>query len=313
MELRPLGFGEIFDRAITLYIRNFVAFALIVGVLIIPLAVLQYFVDVSSVPEWDSLMKIFTHPNAPPPPPVLPSFLRSPGTLALFGALIFTVYLLWPFALNACAVGIARIYRGRPVDFGACYRASLQRWPRVIGLLFVELGVILAWYCSFLVLMLLGVVVAVAFARVWAVLGVIAALGLILLALALLLSIAPLIVALTFSMYAIVIEEQPVFAAVRTGFSRVFNRKEIWRAVLFSLAAGAIMMGASMLISVLVMFAMLLHWVALEVALTSLFRAAAAPFSAVLLAIYYFDVRIRREGYEIEAGLDRLAAAPQPA
>ena len=32
MELRPLGFGEIFDRAVTLYIRNFVPFAAIVMV-----------------------------------------------------------------------------------------------------------------------------------------------------------------------------------------------------------------------------------------------------------------------------------------
>ena len=38
MELRPLGFGEIFDRAVTLYIRNFVAFAGIVLVMIVPFA-----------------------------------------------------------------------------------------------------------------------------------------------------------------------------------------------------------------------------------------------------------------------------------
>jgi hypothetical protein len=313
MELRPLGFGEIFDRAITLYIRNFVPFALIVGVLIVPLAVLQYFVDVSSIPQWDALMQIFTHPNSTPPAPTMPSFLRNPGTLTLFAVLVMTVYLLWPFALNACAVGIARIYRGRAVEFTPCYRASLKRWPSVIGLLFIEAGLILAWYLAFVIVMVLGVAIAVALTRVSAVVGVLSAFVVILLSLASLLSIAPLVVALTFAMYAIVIEEQGVFAAIGIGFSRVFNRKEIWRALLFSIAAGAIMMGASMLISALVMFAMLLHWVALEVLLTSLFRAAVAPFSAVLLAVYYFDVRIRREGYEIEAGLDRLATAAQPA
>ena len=66
MELRPLGFGEIFDRAITLYIRNFVPFALIVGVMIVPLAVLQYFVDASSIPQFDAMMKILTHPGKAP-------------------------------------------------------------------------------------------------------------------------------------------------------------------------------------------------------------------------------------------------------
>ncbi|HZY98118.1 MAG TPA: hypothetical protein VFE36_00955 [Candidatus Baltobacteraceae bacterium] len=313
MELRPLGFGEIFDRAITLYIRNFVPFALIVGVIIVPLAVLQYFLDLSSVPEYDAMVKILTHPGKAPPTPVLPAFLHDPAMLTLFVVLVLVVYLLWPFALNAIAVGIARLYRGKPVDFAACYRASLQRWPAVIGLLFIELGLILAWYFSFLILSVLSVFAAIAFARVSIALGVLIGIVLFVVIILALLSIAPLVVSLTFSMYAIVIEERPVFAAVGIGFSRVFNRKEIWRALLFSIAAGAIMFGASMIVSALVMIAMVLHWVALEVLLTSLFRAAVAPFSAVLLAIYYFDVRIRREGYEIEAGLDRLASVPQPA
>jgi hypothetical protein len=313
MELRPLGFGEIFDRAITLYIRNFVPFALIVGVIILPLAVLQYFLDVSSVPQFDAMIKILTHPGKTPPPPVMPAFLHDPATLTLFIALIAVVYLLWPFALNACAVGIARLYRGRPVDFAACYRASLQRWPAVIGLLFIELGLFLVWYVSFIFLSVLSIFVVIAFARVSPALSVLIGFVLLLVILASLLSIAPLFVAFTFSMYSIVIEDQRVFAAVGVGFLRVFNRQEIWRALLFSIAAGAIMMGASMIISALVMVAMALHWVAFEVFLTSLFRAAVAPFSVVLLAVYYFDVRIRREGYEIEAGLDRLASVPQPA
>ncbi|HEY9180348.1 MAG TPA: hypothetical protein VIO32_06480, partial [Candidatus Baltobacteraceae bacterium] len=41
--LRPLTMGEIFDRAITLYVRNFVPFSLIVLVVVVPSAVMQYF------------------------------------------------------------------------------------------------------------------------------------------------------------------------------------------------------------------------------------------------------------------------------
>ena len=58
MELRPLGFGEIFDRAITLYIRNFLPFAGIVAVVVLPIAVLQYFIDTSSMTQFDQAMKI---------------------------------------------------------------------------------------------------------------------------------------------------------------------------------------------------------------------------------------------------------------
>jgi hypothetical protein len=40
----------------------------------------------------------------------------------------------------------------------------------------------------------------------------------------------------------------------------------------------------------------------------ALFRAAIAPFQAILLATYYFDVRIRHDGYDVELGLSRIAA-----
>jgi hypothetical protein len=313
MELRPLGFGEIFDRAITLYIRNFLPFAGIVGVFVVPLAVLQYVVDESSVPQWDQMMQILTHPGKTPPAPVMPAILTSPGTLILFGLLVIALWMLWPFALNACAVGIARLYRGRPVEFVPCYRASLQRWPSVVGLMLVEFCLVLAWYVAFLVVMVLSMAIAIALARLSIAFGVLGGVVAVAFALGTLLTIGPVVVALTFSMNAIVIEEQPVFAALGLGFSRVFNRTEFWRAFLFAIAAGAIVMAASTLISVLVMAAMIYHLVFAEVVVTSLFRAAIAPFSVVLLAVYYFDVRIRREGYEIEAGLDRLASATSPA
>jgi len=41
--LRPLGLGEMLDRAVTLCVRHFALFSLIFVVYAIPLAVLQYF------------------------------------------------------------------------------------------------------------------------------------------------------------------------------------------------------------------------------------------------------------------------------
>jgi hypothetical protein len=42
VELRPLSIGEIFDRAVTLYVRNFVLFSLMMLTFIIPSAIGQY-------------------------------------------------------------------------------------------------------------------------------------------------------------------------------------------------------------------------------------------------------------------------------
>jgi hypothetical protein len=118
---------------------------------------------------------------------------------------------------------------------------------------------------------------------------------------------------LAFCMYGVVIEERSVGDAVVLGFTRVFNRQEFWRAVLFAISAGAIVFGATLMISAISLVAIFAHLMVLEVLLDSLARAAIAPFGVVLLAVYYFDVRIRREGYDLEVGLDRLAARAVPA
>jgi hypothetical protein len=309
MELRPLGFGEIFDRAITLYIRNFVPFVGIVAVIVVPLAFLQYVLDAASAPEWDQMIKILTHPGKPPPP-TLPAFLATPGALAQFVALIVVVWILWPFALNACTVGVARLYRGRPVDFTACYSSALRPWLSVLGLLLLELVILIGWYVGLLVAVILSTVMTIVFSHFSLVLGFLVGIVGFTMSLAVLVSAAPLLIALTFAMNAIVIEERPIFAAVGLGFVRVFNRREFWRAVLFALASSAVTLGGAILVGSIVTLAMLHHWVGFEVVITSLFRAAIVPFSVVLLAVYYFDVRIRREGYEIEAELDRLAGTP---
>ncbi len=307
MELRPLGFGEIFDRAITLYIRNFLPFAGIVAVVVLPIAVLQYFIDTSSMTQFDQAMKILTHPNAPAPTtPVLPAFMTDPRVAILFAVTLLVVYAIYPFSLNAVAIGVARLYTGRPVLFGPCYRGSLHRWPQVLGMLCVEFALVIAWYIGFVIIAVLAVLLVTLLARASIILGIFAGIIGFLIGLAALLFLAPLFVALTFAMNAIVIEERPVFESIGLGFSRIFNREEFWRSVLFALAAGAVLLGAGMVAGIFSTIFLLLHWLPASAIVDTLFRAAITPFSIVLLAIYYFDVRIRREGFDLEAGLERL-------
>jgi hypothetical protein len=306
MELRPLGFGEIFDRAITLYIRNFLPFAGIVAVVVLPLAILQYFIDVSSMGQFDQAIKVLTHPGSTPTTPVLPAFMTDWRVGLLFVITIFVVYAIYPFALNAVAIGVARLYTGRPVMFAPCYRGSLHRWPQVIGMLCVEFALAIAWYIGFLILVFLAVLLVMLLARAALALGILAGIVAALICLAAFLFLAPLFVAMTFGMNAVVIEERPVFAAIGLGFSRIFNRDEFWRSVLFALAAGAVLLGAGMVAGIFSTIFLMMHWLPASAIVETLFRAAITPFSIVLLAVYYFDVRIRREGFDLEAGLERL-------
>ena len=312
MELRPLGFGEIFDRAITLYLRNFVSFAGIVMVLVVPLAILQYIIDRNSQPQFDMLIRIFQHPQLARDEQI-PSYFSSPVMIVAFIAVFILTYAVWPFVLNAVAVGVARLYRGRSVEFRACYAIALARWKQIIGVVGIEFLVIIGWYTVTVVIALIIVLGAVllgtAAPQIAVLLGAIAVLVVLFLMLPVL---APLVVALTFSMYATVIEERPVIESVRLGFVRVFNRTEFWRALLLSIAAGAIVLGASTTFSALSIVAAIFHLTALRAIIETIPQLVISPFGIVLLAIYYFDVRIRREAYDLEASLERLTAA-QPA
>ncbi|MBV8198800.1 MAG: hypothetical protein JO263_11730 [Candidatus Eremiobacteraeota bacterium] len=117
---------------------------------------------------------------------------------------------------------------------------------------------------------------------------------------------------MNFAMYSSVIEGTGVAGSLALGFSRVFNRGEFWRAVLVTIATTAMLFAASLLFSAFAMFLEMVHLPALEAIVQSLPQALITPFTVVVLAVYYFDVRIRREAFDLEAGLERLTAA-QPA
>jgi len=312
VELRPLAFGEIFDRAVTLYIRNFVPFLAIVAVLIVPLAILQYVLDLSSQPELDAIYKIFTHPGAPPPR-TIPTMFSSPSVVAVFAVLLLVTYAIWPFALNAVAIGVARLYRGRPVEFSICYELALRRWLQTLGMIGIDLLVIVGWYVTAVVVIVLAALVVGAFAVLSPVAAVFFGVIFGLIGLIVLLpTLAPLVVALTFSMYCVVIEERPVLDSVALGFARIFNRAEFWRSILFAVAVAAVMAGGGAIFGFIGMIAAFAHLPLLQALIESGARAVITPFGVVLMAIYYFDVRIRREAYDLESSLERLTAA-QPA
>lgn len=309
VELRPLGFGEIFDRAVTLYIRNFVPFAAIVMVLVIPLAILQYVIDLASQPQFEAMIRILAHPSLARTEHV-PTIFDSPDSLAAFAAVLLLSYAIWPFVMNAVAVGVARLYRDRPVEFRACYEVVLRRWPQIVGVMGVEFLVVLGWYVAAVLVAMAIVFVVVALGAALPAFAFVLGLTAFLLVFALMLPLlAPLVVALTFAMYAAVIEERGVVASLLLGFSRVFNRAEFWRALLFAIAVGAVVVGASTMFSMLGILAAFIHMPGLQAVIQTLPNAVISPFAVVLLAIYYFDVRIRREAFDLETSLERLTAA----
>jgi hypothetical protein len=254
---------------------------------------------------------IFEHPGATPAR--VPTMFESRQSVIAFIVALLISYIFTPFVMNAVAVGVARVYRGRAIEFRACYETVLRRWKQILGVLGMELLILLGWYVATVVVVVLGALGVVAIAQaipalaiVLGVIGVIAGLAV------MLLSLAPIALALQFAMYAAVIEERGVAEAIHLGFTRVFNRVEFWRAVLFAIAAGVIILGASSMFSMVALLFGVMHLTLLEDIVQTIPNAVITPFGIVVLAVYYFDVRIRNEAYDLEVGLERLTA-PQPA
>ncbi|HEY1429773.1 MAG TPA: hypothetical protein VGF18_09375, partial [Candidatus Tumulicola sp.] len=226
MDLRPLGFGEIFDRAITLYLKNFKAFFAIVLVVLVPYAFVQYGLDAQQSAQFQALFWVFQHPHDPVPASLTTP--QSPMQIFAYIGIALLFYAFWIVTVAAVSVGVARLYRGRPVEFAACYRVALSRWAAMLGVFVCEVFVMVAWYLMVLVVAVVAFLFATLVSKAAIVAGVIVFVAAILVTLAAFLTILPVFVAMTCAMYAVPIERAGPFGAIASGFSRVFSRNEFW-------------------------------------------------------------------------------------
>jgi len=119
-----------------------------------------------------------------------------------------------------------------------------------------------------------------------------------------------LVLAFAFAGYAIVIEERGVIDAIGSGFERIFSRREWGKATLIVIVASLIAFGVSIFSSFGQAVLFFIPGAALFVALWStIFAVVSTVVQTVFYAVYYYDVRIRREGLDLEVALGRLPAA----
>lgn len=303
---RPLSFGEIFDRAVTLYVRNFAPFSIILLLVIVPVTIAEYFGDRSSGQSLSEILAQLSRARAGTPAP--------PPQAGIFWALLLTV-LLTPLANVAVAIGVGRAYLGKRFTWRQCYSAAVARWPAIFGLTAIAVVIFfVAVFAGALGVTLLAVV-SVLLLRSVAVAGVALAAVSVVSALAWFASLVLTLIALGFAYYAIGIERAGVFDALGGGFARIFNRREIGKALLLAFALAAIEIGALVIFTIVLALASgFVHSRVIVLAANAAVSVFSSAFTAILLAVYYFDVRVRREGLDLQASLDTLAGErPAPA
>lgn len=305
-QLRPLSLGEIFDRAVTLYARNAVLFTLIVLAVVIPIAVINYFAGLHDSGTFTQLLDQIEHPG---------SKTAAPGAASDMGfgmGIIAISVIVGAFVVVAIAAAVGELYRTGRAEAGTCFGYALRRTGAIIVALLCEIAVFFLVMLAGAFAMTMVFVAAFLLVRASAALGVVAFIAAFVVGLLWFLGIMLCYLAFAFAFNALGIEGVGAGAAIARGFSRIFNRSELLRATLICLALIAIYSGLMVVsISMAVLFESL-HLHAISVLFTALLSLVSTSFLGILLAVYYFDVRVRREGLDMQAQIAQLQPAASP-
>ncbi|MGH2943908.1 MAG: glycerophosphoryl diester phosphodiesterase membrane domain-containing protein [Solirubrobacteraceae bacterium] len=274
--LRPLSLGEILDVAIKICLAHWRTLLKTVLVVVVPVQV----VSTVLTPDFTVSSFDFGGGSGQTPEETLDELNQYLGGLAIS---VLLQILAGLFATAACFRAIARAYLGEQSDWRSSLSFALQLAPSLLLLtLLYALGV------GFGTLLFIA-------PGVW------------------------LYVAWAFAIPALLVEGLRGRAALKRSFELVKGRW--WRTF------GVIVVGyiLAMLVSTVVQGAFLIGVVvgaendALVLVLATLASiaglAVSTPFQAALLAVLYFDLRVRKEGFDLELlareiGADPPAAAP---
>jgi hypothetical protein len=214
---------------------------------------------------------------------------------------------LAPFANNAVAVGVAAIYAGRQPSYAVGFARVLARWLPLLGTAVLCFLILVTVYVAMVIGLVIPITVGALLVRV-STFGIVGVLlfGLVL-AIVMLLVFMEILICCAFAFYATTIETKSPGEAIGSAFRRIFNRREFWKALLIGIACLAIQV-AALIISGLIEMGIIyyLRSVALDEAFGTVVNAMLTAFVTILLAVYYYDVRTRSEGLDLEVDVQRL-------
>ena len=296
--LRPLGLGEIFDRAVNLLVSNAVTIGAIVAAVTIP-RVLCFAIS-GGIDT--GFFQAILHGKAPVAP------VHPFNVPMLVVAYLITIIAV-PFSYVVVGTVVATVYAGASTTWTKAYSRAFGAVGRWLLTLLVAAAAVLASYVAgaivigilvfFAIMLAHGSPSGMVFGFVIAVLGV-----------AWLLTEAVVLISLGIALFAAAVERRPAADALAFGFRAVWNRSEMLRSVAFALALIACYIAFFAIEMGLLTIAMLvLRLPALSVAIETVVSICASGFLATLFSVYFFDLRVRREGLDLESRLSELEGA----
>jgi hypothetical protein len=270
--LRPLNIADILDTSIRLYRQNFAAFLGITAVVYIPVTIAQMAF------AYATGSSLLSSPGAANSPDVL---LRQLATMwPALASLIIVSMLAVPLAQGALAIAVSRRYLNEPVTVADAYSAIGPRWS---------------------VLILTALLV-----------GLIEMLGLVMCA------IPCVYVSIIFLFVTPIIVIEGLGVTASMGRSVELVRDEWWRCFWTCLLLGVIVALVAGIVSMplrAIAVIALAHDMALAQAVSAGIQSAITlivqPVASAGLVLLYYDLRIRKEGFDLEL-LAKSLGSPIP-
>ena len=303
-----MSLGEILDRVFTLY-RNH--FALFVGVMAIPAAV-QIPTNLYSFSIWGKMLR----PEAGHAPPF------DPGTFAMIYLVVFPVIVVVAtLGLGAISLAVSDVYLGRAATIRGSYQKTLRRFGRLLGLL-ITVGLILM---GILIVFSVGIALLIgslAASGVMAGSGTAVKIGLVLLFILVFLAImaVAIFVGMIFSLVipALLLEDASVGGALRRSIELTRGRRwHIFLGVLLMVfvnyAVISIFQGPFLVAMVLFMLKGVTPvWLAFGTSIAAACGSAvSSPLIMIALVLYYYDQRVRKEGFDLQHMIAQIENSPQ--
>ena len=302
IQLRPLNVGDILDQTFRVFRKYFLLLLGIIAVISVPMAVVQGFGLWQYTQGLQELggSRGF---GATSPSGVFGSALASSVPLLISTVLTAVAGV---FQTGALASAISELYLGRTISIGQAYRGVLRR----IGPLLLA---------TLLVGLIFGVFVAIFFGAslAGATLG---SAGVIIFCLAIPFSLVFMVVVIAVSVYwlflsqAIVLEGHSAIEGLRRSWNLV--RGSFWRVFGITLLLGLLVSMASFVPTFAVQFGVSLAFpgsleiqTILNQVVTTVLTILLTPITAIANTLLYYDLRVRKEGFDLELMARQLATA----
>ena len=302
IDLRPLRLGELLDRTFVLYRRRFALFA---GILLVPQCILL---------AGQLLLEGFVNPIVGAKPGHLANPAASAAFLGMTYLLVFVYVFIYIFATGAVTCAISDVYLNRPITIRGAYAKLKGRIGSMIGLFCVLVLLAIALFIAAVFLAaILFAAVSLLGPTARGIAGFVVVLGVVVI-------VAWVFLHFALTVPVLVLERTGVFASLGRSFQLTRNLCGkifvAWVLVLFLVYNALLLIQGPFLAAVFsytfkggpVPF-----WLAAVNAVAgSVSSILSGPFAVLIVALFYYDARVRKEALDIRLLLAEAEREAQP-